>query len=590
MRWLIKPTAPKNYTEKFPEYSPLILQLLYNRDLKTQQTIDEFFNPDYGDDLHDPFLMKGVKEAVKRLQKAIEKKEKILVYGDYDADGIGGTVVLESTLKALGAKDISIYIPDRSREGYGLNQEAVEKISKDKVDLIVTVDCGISNFEEVKLAQSLGISVIITDHHLCPKKLPPTDIIVNPHQEDDEYPFKYLAGAGVAFKLSQALLRKKSDKVKTNPGFEKWLLDLVALATVADCMPLVGENRTLVKYGLVVLAQTKRVGLQELMKVAQINGYKLHIVENNKGEKEHKVEGLDSLTFAFALAPRVNVAARLADVNAAYRLLSTESQEEAQELAQKLEDLNRQRQQLVEKIVRRFETKLNKEELKKVILVEDKDLSNGLIGLVASKLCDRYCRPAFVFNIAKDGVRCSARSIPEFNVAEAIGKCSQYLLGYGGHSGAAGLSLKEKNLKDFKKAILKVAEKDISEEDLVPQLEIDTRLSLADFDWSTHEQVQKFSPFGNSNPEPRFLIENVEIIDLNTVGNNGRHIKMHLFGPAKNDQMKKVRAIGFGLGDWDEQLKLGDCVDVVGEFLTNEWNGNKELQFKILDLKKKVSI
>ena len=587
MNWRLKEKAPKEFLEKFPQYSPLVLQLLYDRELKTQVLIDEFFNPDYESDLHDPFLMKGVKEAVKEIKKAIKKQKKIIIYGDYDADGICSSVILLETLKKLGAKNIDVYIPDRSREGYGLNKEAVKKLAEKGIQLIITVDCGITDFEEIELAKKSGMETIVVDHHRVLEKIPKAKVVIDPHQAGDKYPFKELAAVGVVFKLISALIK---DEKEIEEGFSKWFLDLVALATVADMMPLLGENRTLVKYGLVVLAQTKRIGLKELMKVSRITDYNLEVIDNGNGQIEHKVNGLDSWTFAFALAPRINVAARLESADAAYRLLITESEDEGKKIALQLEKLNRQRQQSVEKIVKEIEARLSSKELPIVIFEADKNWPRGLVGLVASKISEKYFRPAFIFNINENKYNGSARSVKGFNLVEAISQAADLLEEFGGHPAAAGLTVLKKNFEKSKERISVHAEKKLKNLDLTPQIEIDVQLDLDQIAWSNYDQVQSFAPFGKLNPEPLFLTKGLEIVDLRLVGNNNKHLKLELFGPIKQgkQQMKKVKAIGFCLAEKCPDLKKGDLVDLVYEFIIDQWNGTRDLQLKIVDIKKVV--
>ena len=583
MNWHFKEKAPEDFIKKFPEYSPLALQLLYDRNLKTQEQIDEFFNPDYGDDLHDPFLMKGIKEAVREIKKAIKKKKKILIFGDYDADGICSTIILKEALEKLGAQNVDFYIPSRNKEGYGLNEEALKAVANKGAQLMITVDCGIAEVENIKLAKSLGIETIIVDHHQCPKKLPKAKVIIDPHQPEDKYPFKDLAAVGVVFKLIQALYLD----AKIEPGSEKWFLDLVALATVADMAPLLGENRTLVKYGLVVLVQTKRAGLIELMKIARIS-CSLEVIDNGNGKKKHKVNGLDSWTLAFTLAPRINVAARLDSVESAYQLLTTQSEDKAKELAERLEQLNRQRQKMVSDMVQEAEDRLAGKDIPKVIVEGGENWTTGLIGLIASKIKDKYDRPAFACNLAEDEVRCSGRSIDGFDLVEAMRKCGSFLIQSGGHPVSAGLVIKKENIEKFKEEINAIADKQLKEENLMPCLEIDKEISLAEACWENYDQIQLFAPFGKDNPSPLFLIRDLEIMETRMVGNNSKHLKLELFGPVKKDnsKMKKIKAIGFGLGEKGYSLKIGDKLDVVFELLADQWNGTRNLQLKMLDFKK----
>lgn len=589
MIWNVAPKAPEEFIKQFPEYHPLILQLLYNRGLKTQKAIDEFFNPDYEGDLHDPFLMLGIKEAVKRISKAIKKQEKIAIFGDYDADGVCGTVILKTVLEVLGAKLSGVFIPNRMIEGYGLNNEAVKKAASQKTDLIITIDCGITDFGEIKLANSLGMDVIITDHHLVSQKVPAAKIIIDPFQRGDQYPFKELSGAGVVFKLAQALLRQWADQGKLGSenkiaeGWEKWLLDLVAIATVADCMPLLGENRTLVRYGLIVLAQTQRIGLQELMRVARIApSFQAETLKTN----------LDSYSLGFILAPRLNAAGRIHHANLAFELLMTESRQQASEMAQRIDDFNRQRQKLTDEIVVQIEQRIkeNIDDKEHPVIVEaDKDWSPGIVGLVAGRIADRYHRPTIILNQKEATSRGSARSIRSFNIVEAIASCADLLKEFGGHRASAGLCLENEKLPLFKEKINQYARTKLVEEDLIPGLEVDLKVEADDISWEFFDKLVDFEPFGKDNPAPVFLFKSLEILNCRFVGNGSQHLKLELKSenPPVGGQNKIFKAIGFRLAkNGNQDLKIGDKVDIVFELIIDEWNGNRELQFKIVDIKK----
>jgi single-stranded-DNA-specific exonuclease len=581
MNWNIAPKAPEEFIKKFPEYHPLILQLLYNRGLKTQTAIDEFFNPDYEGDLHDPFLMLGMEKAVKRIFKAIKKKEKIAIFGDYDADGVCGTVILKTVLEALGAKEIDVFIPNRMLEGYGLNNEAVKKAASQGTNLIITVDCGSTDFGETKLANSLGMEVIITDHHLVSQKLPSAKIIIDPFQKKDKYPFKELSGAGVVFKLTQALISKSRQKFV--PGWEKWLLDLVAIATVADCMPLLGENRTLVRYGLIVLAQTQRIGLQELMRVARLSP---------SFEAETLKTNLDGYSLGFILAPRLNAAGRIHHASLAYELLMSENHVQASEMAQQIDDFNRQRQKITDEIVGQIEQRIKdklKDKGQPIIIEADKDWSPGVVGLVAGRITDRYHRPAIIFNQKETTSRGSARSIPALNIVEAIASCADLLKEYGGHAASAGVSLENDKLSLFKERINQYAVSKLSAEDLVPSLTVDSEIQAGDISWEFFDKLINFEPFGQKNPAPTFLFKNLEIVNCRLVGNGLQHLKLELKSenPSAGGQGKVFKAIGFRLAkNGNQDLKIGDKIDIIFELILDEWNGNRELQFKIIDIKK----
>ena len=553
--WKINKKTPKAFLNKFPEYSRLTLQLLWDRGLKTQKAIDEFFNPDYDEDLHDPFLMKGVKKAVARIEKAIKNKEKITIFGDYDADGVCGTAILSETLNALG-NNPNTYIPDRNKEGYGLNPNAIKEVAAKKTSIIITVDCGITDIEEIKLANKLGMDVVVIDHHEVPAKIPSATAIVNPRQKGEKYPFRDLAAAGVAFKVAQALL-----KYKIQSGWEKWLLDLVAIATVADMEPLLGENRTLVNYGLVVLAKTKRLGLQELMKIARIKSTP------------------DAYTLGYVLGPRLNAAGRMEHANTAYKLLITKSKKKAETIAKRLDQRNQERQRLTDRIMREAEGRLDKKQ--KLIFEGDKDWSIGVVGLIAGRLKEKYYRPIIIFQKMKDVSKGSARSIPSFNIVEAISQCQELLEDFGGHPQAAGFTVPNENLKKFEQKLLKFADKKIRKEDLVSVLSVDLEMEPEELNFETYEEIQRFAPFGKENPRPLFLMKDLKVSNFRAVGNNCSHLKIYLTKGSKDFQ-----AIGFGLGDFCDIIKQGDKVDTVFELITDDWNGARELQLKIIDIKK----
>jgi len=352
-KWKILDKAPKDFFSQFPEIDPIVLQLLYNRGLKTQKQIDEFLNPDYGQDQHDPFLFKDMEKATKRIFKALTNKEKVAIYGDYDADGVTSTAVIYNVLKELGFKNIEVYIPYRMTEGYGINEVAVKEFEEKNIDLMITVDCGIANKEEIALANKKGIDVIITDHHHEPLNPPDKALaIINAKVKGEKYPFKDLAGVGVAFKLAQALIKKSREKgIDIPKGYEKWLLDLVAIGTVTDCVGLIGENRTLVRYGLVVLNKTKRIGLRKLIEKANLT-----------------LGQIEAWNIAFQLGPRLNAAGRLDHASTSFKLLTTDDKKEAEEIVEGLEKTNRERQKITEKMVDQAKEQIDDKKAKSSII------------------------------------------------------------------------------------------------------------------------------------------------------------------------------------------------------------------------------
>lgn len=670
-KWQIAEKISKEFQDRFPEINPLVLQMLYNRGLKIQEKIDEFLNPDYGQDLHNPFLFKDMKKAVNRVFRALERGERIVVHGDYDADGVCGACLLVLTLKEIKIEHrktqrrniekhkegrINVYIPHRVIEGYGLNRQSVEEMAKDGTNLIITVDSGISNYEEIELANKLGMDVIITDHHHEPPKLPKAFAIINPQVVKEKYPFRDLAGVGVAFKLAQALLSdircqmsdvgsrksdvgcQKSDVRKQ--AFEKWLLDLVAIGTVADMSPLLGENRTLVKYGLIVLNKTRRIGLQELIKTIdkrQMTNDRQQMT-NNKPQSLVVSRLLDTWNIGFQIGPRLNAAGRLDHANKAYQLLITKDKEEAEKLAQELNETNQERQRTIDKVLEEAKIQIGKVTSEKKILFaidpqikdeeskfKDSDLSRpaspgasvlrpgwpiGIIGLVAGKLSDEFYRPVFIITKNKKELTSSGRSISEFNLAEALEEASEYLSRFGGHVEAAGFSIDPKNLDKFKEKMEKIAEKKLAGLDLVPSYFAEKEVILEEINWDFYENLEKFAPFGQNNPSPKFVVRDLMIVGLEKVGQDGKHLRLlvrennsltfysslqggqgGILANSDNRTGRRIwKMIYFGGGkEWGERLKMGDKIDCLFEVSINQWNGQRELQLKVVDLKKSAT-
>lgn len=562
--WRINKKAPESFLKKFPEYSKLTLQLLWDRGLKTQKAIDEFFNPDYDEDLHDPFLLKGLKKAIKRIGKAGQNKEKVAIFADFDADGICGATILTEILRVFKIRP-DIYIPDRNREGYGLNLNSIKEASKKEVNLILTIDCGVTDFEEIKLANKLGMEVIIIDHHEMPKKLPPAFAIINPKQKTCKYPFKHLSATGVAFKLAQAVAKLK----KIPSSWEKWLLDLVALATVADSMLLLGENRTLVKYGLIVLSQTKRIGLKALIDKARV-----------------KIDNLNTYIIGFVLVPRLNAASRVDHGTIAYNLLVASNKEEAEELAQVLEKKNQERQKMTEEILKEVKQKIGEHpETKKIIIEGDEKWTAGLSGLIAQKLKDEFWRPVLIYQKFEDYSSGSGRSIPDFSLIKVLSHCRNFLKEFGGHHQAAGFKVLNRDLEKFKTIIEKSSSKELKNKKLIPYLEIDGEVGFEDLDWLVFKEIQNFAPFGEANPNPLFLLKGLMVSEARNVGTNGSHLKISLEKETERG-IKRFKAIGFNLVNSCDKIKTGDIIDITFELIANEWNGMRELQLKIVDLKK----
>lgn len=571
-RWQVAQPIVSEFRQQFPEIPEIILQLLYNRGLTTQKQIDEFLNPDYSQNVHDPFLFKDMPKAVARIFQAITNNELIIVHGDYDADGVCSAVILVSTLKTLGAKHVDVFLPDRELDGYGINKNTVEIIAAAGAKLLLSCDCGISNKEEIALAQKLGLDVIITDHHSVPVDLPNAVAIIHPKVPGETYPDKDLCGAGVAFKLAQALLQKKEKLT------EKWLLDLVAIATVADMVPLIGESRTLTKYGLIVLNRTKRLGLQKLFEVSGLL--------KNTGRTN-----LDSFNIGFQIAPRINAAGRVKHANSALQLLSAENEEEALELARELNFNNQKRQKDTEKMVNEALAQIAATQSAKapILFVIQDNWPIGLIGLIASKLSNSFYKPVLVMT-KKDGkINGSGRSIDEIDIMEKMVKLKDYFEKYGGHPQACGFTLKKPaDLEKFQNDLSNLVTQETKNKTIIPILPIETEVRLDQINWQMYDWLQKFEPFGENNSTPRLLTKKVTIVACDAVGSSSKHLRLLV----RQDSNQTHKLIGFFFGDektvgknWCQILKLGDELDIVFEISVNEWNGDRELQRKIVDLR-----
>ncbi|OGF25536.1 single-stranded-DNA-specific exonuclease RecJ [Candidatus Falkowbacteria bacterium RIFOXYB2_FULL_34_18] len=567
--WKVLPRIEQNFIEKYPQYNEIILQLLWNRGLKEKEEIREFLEFDFVKNIHDPFLFQDMETAVELIIVHIKKGNKITVYGDYDADGVTSSVLLSEVLQTLKAKT-EIYIPDRVSEGYGLNKEAIDYIDTTNTKLIITVDGGIRNKEIVEYIQKKNIEIIVTDHHIPPeeKNEYPECLIINPSVPDEKYPFKYLAGVGVAFKLASAIIQKSKLNEDDKKLLQEKVLDLVALGTVADCVKLFGENRTLVKRGLEILNKTKRIGIKELIKASSL--------ENRN---------LDSWNIGFQLAPRINAAGRMAHANTAVELLSISDKKEAEVLAKRLNARNMDRQKETEEIVEEIQEKIEKKLKDKILICvneKEKDHWNeGLIGLVAGRICEKYHRPALVITRTMGGYKGSGRSIINFDLIEAVEESSEFLDKYGGHPMACGFSLNIDRINDFKNKIKGVANEKLGDEDLKPMVIIDKEIPLEEIGEDLLADIKLFEPFGQGNLNPKFLSRNVIIVNIFYMGLDGQHIKLIL----KNEKSGIINAVGFNQTEKLHNLSIGDKIDIVYYVDMNEYNGKSEVQMKIVDIK-----
>lgn len=567
-QWFILPDPPRTFFEKFPDLPEVVARLLYHRGLTTQAAIDEFLHPDYGQDIHDPFLFRDMRKAVDRIFAAIAKKEKIVVHGDYDADGVCAGTILVETIQALGGTT-DIFIPHRETEGYGVNMNTVELLAHDGANVMITCDCGISSTKEITHAKELGIDVIITDHHSIPKELPPAYAIIHPKVQGETYPWKELSGGGVAFKLAQGLLRASGKQAVGGEDietFQKWMLDCVAISSIADMVSLLGETRTLTRYGLTVLQKTRRPGLQALIRTA---GFK---------------EPLDTGTIGFGIAPRLNAAGRMQHANTAYQLLVTKDVAEADRLAEELNAANRERQNLTQVMVDEAHAQVGEHPTTASLVASNASWQISIAGLVASRLVQEYFRPAFVLVKKGEQWAGSARSTDAIDLMAALQPVQQQLFEkFGGHPQACGFTLKEgMDPKAFHAALEERVRPLVHERDLVEKIQIDAVLALSDLHWDLYDVLQQFEPFGMDNARPVYVAYGCMVTRRDAVGNGGKHLRLFL----QDEKGVTKKAIGFSMTEEMSHIAVGDIVDVAYDVDSDEWNGNRELVIKLVDVRK----
>lgn len=543
-------------SKKF-KISKLLAQILINKNITKNEEIEVFINPKRNN-FYNPFLMPDMEKAVDRIITAIEKKEKVLIYGDYDVDGITSTTVLKKFLEEIGII-AEYHIPNRLKEGYGLNKEAIEEIAEKGIQLMITVDCGISGVEEAEYAKSKGIDVIITDHHEPGETLPDAIAVVDAKIKTNKYPFNQLAGVGVVFKLIQALSMKLGLEEKQYLKY----LDLVCLGTISDIVPLVDENRVIAKLGLKLVNVSKNIGLRTLLISA---GYKT----------------ADSNTISFGIAPRVNACGRMGYADQALKLLISENIQEAQELAEKLNEYNKERQEK-EKNIFTDALKLIDEEEKKnpAIILGNKGWHHGVIGIVSSKITEMFFKPSILIGFEGEEGKGSGRSIPGIDLHEAILKCSNNLEKYGGHAMAIGLSLKKKKFEEFKKELNQYL-KEQNIEEIKQIIKVDAIANLQDITIDTIEELKLLEPFGEENKMPIFCIKNLKIDSIRAL-TEGKHLKLSL-----RDRNMEIGAIGFNMGEMSNIFRIGDKVDVIGALEINEYNGLKNIQMNLKDIMKSL--
>lgn len=547
-----------NLSNKY-RINKLLATILNNRGIVTEEKIRLFLNPTRND-FHNPFLIKDMEKAVNRIIKAIENKERITIYGDYDVDGITSITVLKSFLQERGL-EIAQYIPNRLTEGYGLNIEAVEKIKNRGCDLMITVDCGISAIKEIDYANQLGIETIVTDHHEPGQELPKAMAVIDNKRKDSTYPFRELAGVGVVFKVIQAI------SIKLGLKEEEYLkyLDIVCIGTISDIVPLVDENRVIAKLGLLLIKQTRNIGLRAII--------------NMSGYKE-----IDSNSISFGIAPRINACGRMGKAEDALELFLSKNINEVCQLAQKLNEYNKERQETEKAIYENAVEAIERENLQKnsAIIVGGHNWHHGVIGIVSSKITEMYFKPSILLSFEDDGIGTgSGRSIPGFDLHEALSKCNNSIEKFGGHSMAIGITIKKDKFENFKKQFEQIAEEaDIN--DIIPIIKIDAKINFENINKEMVDSLKELEPYGEGNKMPIFAFKNLKIDSIRSLS-DGKHLKLTL-----KEGNTVINAIGFNMGHFINEYRIGDKVDVAGVLEINHFNGVESVQINLKDIMKSI--
>ncbi len=546
----IKELAEKN------NISTLLANIFINKGITDEKDIELFINPTR-DDFHDPYEMPDMEKAINRIIKAMDQKEKTIIYGDYDVDGITSITVLKKFFLDRGF-DVGTYIPNRLNEGYGLNKDAIKEIADQGYKLIITVDCGISGIEEIEYAYSLGLEVIVTDHHEPLDEIPKAVAVVDCKRKDNKYPFNGLAGVGVSFKLIQALSKKLDLESKEYLKY----LDIVAIGTISDIVPLVDENRVITKLGLKLLQQTKNQGLKQLIKSS---GY----------------SSINSTTVSFGIAPRINACGRMGHEQEALKLFLTNNIEESREITDNLNNYNRSRQDIEKKILSEALNLIETKKLEKnnSLVLASENWHHGVIGIVASKITELYFKPTILLNIEGDIAQGSGRSVPGFDLHKALIDSSEYLEKYGGHEMAVGLTLKTDNIDNFEKKFEELA-KEAKTEEIIPIIKIDQEINDKDITLENVKSLDLLEPYGEANKMPLFLYRNLKIDSIRALS-EGKHIKLTL-----RDKNTIINAIGFNMGYYTNEFLIGDKIDVVGHLEINKFNNVESVQINLSDIRK----
>ena len=538
---------------------PAMAVILMNRGIATEKAAIAYMKKSL-ESVHNPLMMDDMEIACDRILKALSEKEKIVIYGDYDVDGITATSIVYKFLKSVGA-NISYYIPDRFSEGYGINILAINKLARSGAKLMITVDCGIASIGEIEFAKTQGLDVIVTDHHTCREELPKAVAVINPKRPDSVYAFSGLAGAGVAFKLVLALAIKLG--MNTKEVFAEYV-ELAAIGTIADVVPLVDENRVIVEKGIKSIQNTKNKGIRALICAASLDG-----------------KAIDSTSVAFFMAPRLNAAGRMDSAKVAVELLICESDEAAIEICQELDSLNAKRKQEEQLVHKEALELLEKEGEKLVYVLAGEGWNHGVVGIVASRLCEQLYRPCILVSFDGEKGKGSGRSVPEMNLFDALMDSEELLTEFGGHSQAAGLSVNRSCIGEFKNKINAFAKENINVEELVPKLRIDCNLDGQSVTMSAAKMMEGLAPFGEGNEQPVFSMMGLKVISASAMGADGRHLRMKL-----SDGRNAFFAVGFGMSEYLEHIKEGDFVSIAFSMNINTYQGTENLQLILKDIKK----
>ena len=559
-KWQIYDTDEDKVNELVTKYdiNELLATILVNRDIVDEQKLEIFLNPTRNN-FHDPFLMPDMEKAVERIIKAINNKEKVIIYGDYDADGITSITVLKKFLEDVGL-NADYYIPNRLNEGYGLNNNAIQKIVENNYELMITVDCGISGIEEINYANSLGLETVVTDHHEVGDDIPNAIAVVDAKRKDNKYPCRDLAGVGVVFKLIQAISKKLELKEEEYLKY----LDIVCVGTISDIVPLVDENRVITKLGLMLVKQTKNIGLKSLI---VSSGYKK----------------IDSTTISFGIAPRINACGRMGHAEEALKLFLSKNINEVKDLTKILNEYNVERQSTEKRIYEEALNQIQKNHLeeKDAIIVAGENWHHGVIGIVSSKITELYFKPSILLCYEDDIAKGSGRSIPGFDLHDALMKCQDTIEKFGGHSMAIGITIKRENFQKFCYEFEEVA-KDSNLKDIFPIIQIDAEFELKDINKDMVKSLEQLEPFGEGNKTPIFVFRNVKIDSIRALS-EGKHLKLTL-----KDGNIVVDAIGFNLGHLAEEYRIGDRIDVVGILEISTFNGLESIQINLKDVMKSI--